>query len=114
MTEEDARALRPGMTVETKIGYKRCLAEVLMIETFSPSSYRFNVRLTLRPNGVTADGMRRGSIRRWPDEVLRVDLDVVTANCFADWLDERGEHRAAFKLREAFPLVRADGTTGSV
>lgn len=39
-------------------------------------------------------------------------LDPVTSNAFADFLDERGEHRAAALLREAFPLVDAAGNNG--
>jgi hypothetical protein len=52
------------------------------------------------------------TFRRWPNfwcEVRRVG-DPVTANVFADFLEENGEARAAALLRSAFPL--ADGKDG--
>jgi hypothetical protein len=111
MTEAEALALKPGQAVETILRGKITRVEVCRVYD---DRARFGglgpVTVVCRRPSLDAMGRRRQALPRRPEELRRcADLDRFTANAFADWLEERGEHRAAAMLREAFPFVAADG-----
>ena len=39
--------------------------------------------------------------------------DRLTANVYADWLEENGQHQAAAMLRQAFPIDDGTGSDGN-
>jgi hypothetical protein len=111
LTRQEAENLRTGDIVQTKVAGRWTPVVVLSWEKrplLGGNTLWFTVRRLHPLIGVHTTPR----MNRWQYE-LRVDgLDAVTSNAFSDWLDERGEHRAATMLREAFPLVRADGSNG--
>jgi hypothetical protein len=65
--------------------------ELLQIKNCGPGTVR-SVRAWLEDRGLTLR------------DALPPDHEPLTANVYADWLDEQGEPSAAAKLRKAFPL----------
>jgi hypothetical protein len=116
MTEEEARALKPGDRVE--IGDRRLfcpgLPRAARVTGFAANE-RGELCVRIRRDGPSGDGLTPSGKVRQPEvfhhSYLRrlPALPPIPANVYADWLDEQGEHRAAALLREAFPLGPLDG-----
>src|SRR5262245_3854837 len=105
MTEAEARALKPGDLVEVRRGKGLEIVRVRRIE-----DHECWVRIEFDRFRLNSLGRPVKGGWRFAEELFPVmQLDFTTANIFADWLDERGEHRAAALLREAFPRVDANG-----
>jgi hypothetical protein len=107
MTEEEALALNPGDRVEVKVDGKWATATVLKSGT-GDLRFRGQTWVSMRRVGLTHSGRPFNRIVRHGWELKHVRLvrrlDPLTANVYADWLDDRGQHEAARMLREAFPL----------
>jgi uncharacterized protein (TIGR02996 family) len=108
VTDEEALSLRPGDRVMTRINGRRAAARV----TAAPLAWggRDVVIPLRREEGVNAAGRRCPQMRHPARKVTSLTgrNDPATANVFADWLEERGEHRAADLLRAAFPMCLQD------
>lgn len=107
MTDEEARTLKPGDVVYARVARRTVIASV---QTVDQGSRGFPYP-TIRVLFTDASGNRRCSTKKFSDQLeLLSRRDPATANVFADWLDEQGEHRAAQLLRQAFPFC--DGKIG--
>jgi hypothetical protein len=113
MTEREAGGLGEGDVVEVPLGAGRTKwrpARVLSVQRVSYAvgleDVVVNVR-RLKPAGSKHQPPRQSYTCRLVRRPAR--LDGVTANVFADWLESRGHADAAAALREAFPLVTAEG-----
>jgi uncharacterized protein (TIGR02996 family) len=96
MTDEEARKLRPGDEVVVAVSGRPRIAEVVDLSLLARDPW---VRTRLPGGRVLAD--------RDPFELLlwcRRPTNVLTANVYADFLDDHGHHEAAALLRQAFPL----------
>lgn len=62
------------------------------------------IDFSVRPNGLHLSGRRKRLIRIHHYTKIRKRYDGLTANVYADFLDERGFTDAANVLRQSFPL----------
>jgi len=103
MTEREIQALQIGDRVTTRIGSESVLCAVVSRawRTGRELSWRIPLRRVVPVKAcVTFE-------RRAIEIALASRYDPLTANVFADWLEENGEIRAAAKLRAVFPLAPA-------
>jgi hypothetical protein len=104
VTADEARSLKIDDPVEARYNgsWRRC-----RFVRFRAERGAFP-RLVVRRVGLTANARPYPRVLRLLTEVcLPAPGPALTANVFADWLDEQGEPTAAAKLRKAFPI--ADG-----
>jgi uncharacterized protein (TIGR02996 family) len=102
MTDEEALTLKPGDLVCRLKGHAKFVVDEVRDEGGEDGA-RF--RVFVRRQGYRQNGRRyprEGRLCRWLRLVKH--YDHVTANVYADWLDDRGEARAADLPRRAFPL----------
>ncbi len=113
MTMDEAARLKSGDHVFARVGGKRMLCVVQLVHVVTYNGVLIERRVSLRKPGLRFDGLCRNRIfTRHAADVDRLEnMDGPTANIFADWLEERGEHRAAAMLREAFPFVDRNGNS---
>jgi uncharacterized protein (TIGR02996 family) len=103
MTAEEALGLGPGDRVRVFRGQDVFPARV--IEAVGDPARREAWYVHVRREGLTRAGRRHGSFYACARQVEPLQKhDEATANVFADWLDDRGQHEAAAMLRKAFPL----------
>lgn len=109
MTLEEAFTLRTGDVVEFRVRDELVQGKVIYP---LPSVRGF---LRIRRLGFKTDGSSYLPLSRAPRYVSFVrHLDPAAANVYADFLEERGELRAAMLLREAFPLsLLQEGLNGT-
>jgi hypothetical protein len=112
MTEQEALKLKPGDKVEVhqcqggrNHQWKWKVATFLGLDLLHSSNFTLRV-LKYRIDGLTAKG-REKPIRQAVAMYFRriPNHNPVSANVYADYIDEHGEHKAAALLREAFPLA---------
>lgn len=105
VTEEEMKQLKEGDvvsfipqkgSVERRTGTIACIGY----------TNRWPTRLACRMRCVTPTGRSKLTTFFTGERIYSVErqLDPITANVFADWLEENGENRAAAKLRSAFPI----------
>jgi hypothetical protein len=101
MTNEEAVGLKQGDGIEAQINGEWVSARVW-------GRFIDGTRVILRRIGLMKDGRSYGR-KSLPSYKVRFapQLPPAAANVYADWLEERGQYRAAAMLREAFPF--ADG-----
>ena len=111
MTEDEAERLEVGERVTYST--RKRVREVAEGTVAAVSHTRLGlVYVRVRPAGRDSLGRRLGTVRRWAPEVLHAaGPDALSANVYADWLEDNGEPAAAEKLRAAFPLD--DGCGGA-
>jgi uncharacterized protein (TIGR02996 family) len=105
VTDEEALALKPGQRVEALVG--RHHHYLGRHEEWRPAVVRGCWRKRNRgvAVAVTLEGWHvRHPYRQLGPGKVRDPRDPLPANVYADFLDERGEYRAAALLRGAFPL----------
>jgi|SRR5215813_3789425 len=103
MTKVEMAELRPGDQVTTRIGSETVLCVVVVPTPYCGRHDPLRVRLRrVAPGRACASFLRHAS-----EIALASRYDPLTANVFADWLEENGEIRAATKLRAVFPLAPA-------
>ncbi len=116
MTDEEVRGLMSGEKVEVALWAETVKELWLPARVVDVAERRRRMvaycRLT-PPHDRTPGGHKRchhGYVWRAAREIRRpLVLDPVASNIFADFLEERGEYKAAAILREAFPFVNASG-----
>lgn len=104
MRLDEFMALRPGDPIVFATAGR--LAKGTVVE--APEQGKGTVRV--RRDGFVRAGWKYPSIIRnlnqvWPQTVP----DPLSANVYADWLEEHGEEKAAEMLRAAFPLAAPAG-----
>jgi uncharacterized protein (TIGR02996 family) len=105
MTAEEALALPRGSVAQALLGGRWVDVEVLRVGRVDVGGGIVMARLVVRRLERTKAGGHSPSFTRTEGAVRRPPgYDHATANVFADWLDDRGEHGAAALLRGAFPL----------
>ncbi len=106
MTNELALGLNKGERIELKLGkvFVPAIVDRIMTDSWGRTS------IMCRRCGITSNGKRYPLTWRLA-HMARICLDQPTSNIFADWLEERGELKAAAMLRQAFPFVDANGVT---
>lgn len=109
MLNETAAKLKPGDVVLTKVrtkGGSEVMRVVVRRVRYGP--YK-GVIVTVRLPHPSKSG-RPVSVNRFAHELdrLPVGRDPLSANIYADWLEENGEVRAARMLRAAFPVYPAE------
>ncbi len=101
MTHEEALTLKEGNWLSIKQGASWTRAIFL---GYRPS-LRSAKKVCVRKPGFDTLGRKKCGLWRRLKDVQKTDsLDPVSANVFADWLEEQGESKAARMLREAFPF----------
>jgi hypothetical protein len=107
VTDAEALKVKVGDRVIVKrYGARRNVpAVVVEIGRIGHPSTHPAINISLR---VRCEGTRRRIYRRPWQVIAAGHLEPLTANVYADWLDENGEHGAADKLRRAFPLSPPD------
>lgn len=105
MTDGQAAELNVGDTVQAVMHGRVVTCEVVAVARFYLEG---QVWIQVRKAGLTPKGRRHRTVARLPRHLAPVKRrrpdKSLTPNVYADWLDERGEYRAAALLREAFPL----------
>src|SRR5215471_5602637 len=111
MTEDEAARLEVGERVTYST--RKRVREVAEGTVAAVSHTRLGLLyVRVRPAGRDSLGRRLGTVRRWAPEVLHAaGPDALSANVYADWLAEQGQHQAAAMLRQAFPMD--DGRGGA-
>lgn len=109
LTDEEARQLKVGDLVLCRIGKSTATCEITRTAEHIKQDWRgtdyWQVRL--RKVGTSMSGAR------FPDQAKSAyqlfhyhgKQDIVRANVFADFLEEKGFSEAATALRQAFPLI---------
>lgn len=108
MTDDEACKLQPGSIVYF-MSTRPC-AVLLVYERYCVIAQRLLtwVRLAFyEKEKRVIRSVRPRNVYHVPK--VKSDLDPVTSNVFADFLEERGEDRAATLLREAFPFCNERG-----
>jgi len=114
MTDQEAAALAKGARVLYAARTRSGLYREGTIEQVIPARGAFRLRLRVRPAGFDALLRVRVPVSRYAHEVSHPSPpDTLSANVYADFLDEAGEPAAAAKLRSAFPLDGGAGGGGS-
>lgn len=120
MTQRDADKVVPGSQLFTGAGDVVTVVSRVMYDENWTKVWRDWGRLDAAVGKVRAFWCRRedGSLTKIGIESVGTygHLPPLTANVYADWLDENGEPMAAAKLRAAFPMdpVTAEKTAGAL
>lgn len=102
MNEEEAGFVRIGDVVSARYSDKY---KLVRIESVYPSDWNgLPVSFTVRR---LSEGSKRfPAVIKGISQIRKITFrDPVTANVYADFLDEHGEHKAAALLRSAFPIA---------
>ncbi len=106
MTDEEALALKEGDRVRFELDPRRNPhwedGEVIRVHAYDNGT---RCRIVVRRLKLNSKNRPFQHYWRKPGSVMILaKVDCVTANVFADFLEEHGEHRAAQMLRQAFPF----------
>jgi uncharacterized protein (TIGR02996 family) len=109
MTDEEAWELKAGDQVEVCTGSAGKWAPAVVVRCDKARWGDYPVVAARRTDTYRDGKPYKRLLKASPRKVRkRARLPRLPANVYADWLDERGESKAAAMLREAFPLD--DGT----
>ena len=103
MTDEDARSLKPGDRVRFWFGGKLMMSLVDMV--FRNTRPGRGIQVVVRNPRWLKTGKGPELLSLDPRSVeFERRPDDGTGSIYADWLEERGEFRAAALLRDVFPF----------
>lgn len=114
MTDKEALALKPGEMIEAHVsGGWRWFVVHSVHRREHRRHYEYAVEVVGRRLGNTGAGASYPKVTKYPGSLrpARKKPDGMTANVYADYLDEVDEPSAAAKLRKAFPLDGGAGVT---
>lgn len=104
-TNKELSELKQGEAIACKMGRQWCKCIVTWVDREFEGNHVTLVHV--QRLGLTSAKTPYATVPKYPSEIHHVtaDLEPLTSNVYADWLEEHEFHEAAKALRQAFPII---------